>query len=72
MKALVNLKLPGAFMGESEVLQEVETDRKLRKEEIFTHFIDQTMVMVIIEKKMIMIMIMLLLMWNSLSKLLAR
>ena len=43
LKALVNLKLPGAFMGESEVLQEVETDRKLRKEEIFTHFIDQTM-----------------------------
>ena len=30
-------------MGESEVLQEVETDRKLRKEEIFTHFINQAM-----------------------------
>ena len=36
LKALVNLKLPGAFMGESEVLQEVETDRKLRKEVIFS------------------------------------
>ena len=43
MKALVNLKLPGAFMGESEVLQVVETDRKLRMEEIFTHFINQAM-----------------------------
>ena len=30
-------------MGESEVLQVVETDRKLRMEEIFTHFINQAM-----------------------------